>query len=290
MSLDKWLGKFHAGDCEELAKLLPDSSIDLIFTSPPYADLRAYSRIDPDAYVDWFLPKARQFLRILKSTGSFVLNINDRIVNGERHLYVYELVIALKKQLGFKFIERYFWYKPNAIPGRKGPRTKDSTEYIFWFAKDEPYFDLEAVKVPARMSPEERAAEIRKPSALYRKNTKSGHGRVRLNSTRDMVDPGNVIVAPIGRGSDEVTLPHTAIMPTEVTAFAIRAGSPPGGVVLDPFAGSGTTCLVAEQLGRQWIGMDISPEFCDLASKRLARVRNQLSFDFVAASADGLEG
>lgn len=89
-----------------------------------------------------------------------MLNINDRIVNGERHLYIFELVIALKKQLGFKFIERYFWYKPNAIPGRKGPRTKDSTEYIFWFAKDQPYFNLEAVKVPARMSPEERAAVL----------------------------------------------------------------------------------------------------------------------------------
>jgi DNA modification methylase len=88
------------GDCEEVLKSFPDNSVDLIFTSPPYADQRkkTYGGIKPDDYVDWFLPKAAQFFRVLKPRGTFVLNIKERVVNGERHTYVIELILELRKQ------------------------------------------------------------------------------------------------------------------------------------------------------------------------------------------------
>jgi DNA modification methylase len=88
------------GDCEEVLKSFPDNSIDLIFTSPPYADQRrpTYGGVSPDEYVAWFLPKTQQFLRVLKPTGSFVLNIKESVVNGERHTYVPDLILDMRKQ------------------------------------------------------------------------------------------------------------------------------------------------------------------------------------------------
>ena len=96
---NNWSDKILCGDCEDILSKLPDNSIDLIVTSPPYADQRksTYGGISADKYVDWFMPKANQFLRVLKPTGSFILNIKERVVDGERHTYVMELVIEMRR-------------------------------------------------------------------------------------------------------------------------------------------------------------------------------------------------
>ena len=98
----------YQGDCKEELKKLPDNYIDLIFTSPPYADQRksTYGGIRPERYVDWFLPITQELLRVLKPTGSFILNIKERVVEGERHTYVLELILALRKQ-GWLWTEEY---------------------------------------------------------------------------------------------------------------------------------------------------------------------------------------
>jgi len=106
----------HLGDCLDVLRDYPDQSIDLIITSPPYADQRAntYGGIKPDDYVNWFIPRAEQFFRVLKPGGSFVLNIKEKAVNGERHTYVLELILALRKQ-GWLWTEEYIWHKKTAI-------------------------------------------------------------------------------------------------------------------------------------------------------------------------------
>ena len=111
-----YINQIIQGDCQEILKSLPDNCIDLIVTSPPYADQRSttYGGIPPDMYVDWFIPKADQFLRVLKPTGSFILNIKERVVNGERHTYVMELVIKLR-QHGWFWTEEYMWHRKTAI-------------------------------------------------------------------------------------------------------------------------------------------------------------------------------
>lgn len=253
-------------DSLEWLPALPPESVDLFFTSPPYANMRAYSVIHPDEYVDWFTPFAEAMLAATKSTGSFVLNIKDRVVNGERHPYVYELVIALR-QLGWRWIETYIWAKPNAIPGRFGTRTKDSFEYIYWFAKARPYFDLDAIRVPYRTSEQERARRTLDPS--QRRNTAAGHGRTRAR-TFDLgaADPGNVITASLTY-NQHYGVAHTAAMPEALAEFVIKAGSPDDAVVIDPFAGSGTTALVARRLGRRAGGFELHRQFVDEAQKRL---------------------
>src|SRR3954462_6739708 len=141
------------GDASEWLPRLPESSVHLFFTSPPYADARAYSRIHPDRYVEWFLDFARAMLVAAKDTGWFVLNIKNRVakqgpLRGQRHPYVYELVLALQ-HMGWRWVETYIWAKPNAVPGRFGPRTKDAFEYVYHFARGpKPYWDLDPIRVP----------------------------------------------------------------------------------------------------------------------------------------------
>lgn len=94
--MKNWAFKTHCGDCLDVMKQMPDEFIDLIVTSPPYADASAhtYGGISPDDYVEWFLPRARQMKRVLKPTGSFVLNIKEKAVDGERHTHVLDLILA----------------------------------------------------------------------------------------------------------------------------------------------------------------------------------------------------
>jgi hypothetical protein len=127
-------GVLH-GDAEKLLDQLPLKSVDLFFTSPPYADARAYSRIHPNRYVEWFLPFARSMYEATKPSGSLIINIKNRVANkgplkGQRHPYVYQLVLALQN-IGWRWIETYIWAKPNGVPGRFGPRTKDAFEYVY---------------------------------------------------------------------------------------------------------------------------------------------------------------
>lgn len=260
------------GDAETWLPALPAESVDLWFTSPPYADARAYSRIHPDRYVDWFLPHSKAMLAATKSTGWFVLNIKNRVarsgpLTGQRHPYVYQLVLALQHQ-GWRWIETYIWAKPNAVPGSFGPRTKDSFEYVYAFAKGpKPHFDLQAVRVPYRTSAHEISR--RKLDTNGRRNTEAGFGRDRTKTyLHGGADPGNVVTVPQTYNQHR-GVAHTAAMPEGLAEFFIRTCSPAGGVVIDPFAGSGTTAVVARRLGRKAGGLDIHAEHVEEATRRL---------------------
>jgi DNA modification methylase len=262
------------GDAMEWLVRLPGQSVDLFFTSPPYADARAYRRIDPDGYVEWFLPFARAMFEATSETGNLILNIKNRVASqgplrGQRHPYVYRLVLALQ-DMGWRWIETYIWAKPNAVPGRFGPRTKDSFEYVYHFARGaRPFFDLDGVRVPYRAD----AAEIarRKRDRAGRRSTKAGFGRDRTKTyLLGGADPGNVVSVPQTYNQHR-GVAHTAAMPEGLANFFIRAASPPGGVVLDPFAGSGTTVVVARRLGRRAGGFELHEEFALEARRRITQ-------------------
>ena len=262
------------GDAEVWLPALPENSVDLIFTSPPYADARPYSRIHPDRYVEWFLPHAQAMLHATKPTGSFVLNIKNRVaksgpLRGQRHPYVYELVIALQ-HVGWRWIETYIWAKPNAVPGRYGPRTKDAFEYVYHFAKGpKPFFDLDGVRIPYKTSPSE--IERRRLDKNGRRETLAGYGRNRAQTyEKGGADPGNVVSVPQSY-NQHYGVEHTAAMPEGLAAFFVRVGSPVGGVVVDPFCGSATTQVVARRAGRRAGGLELHEEFVEIGRDRLAR-------------------
>jgi len=105
------------GDCREILENLPDESVDLIFTTPPYTDQRkqTYGGFHPDDYVAWFLPISFQLMRVLKPTGTFVLNIKEKVLNGERSTYVMELILEMRKQQGWLWTEEFIWHKKTVI-------------------------------------------------------------------------------------------------------------------------------------------------------------------------------
>jgi len=123
--------RLFLGDSKYELKKLEDNSVDLIFTSPPYADQRknTYGGIHPDNYVEWFLPISAHLLRVLKPTGSFILNIKEKVVDGERSTYVMELILAMKKQ-GWVWTEEFIWHKKNSYPGKWPNRFRDYWQYI----------------------------------------------------------------------------------------------------------------------------------------------------------------
>lgn len=260
------------GDSASWLPKLPRSSVDLFFTSPPYADARSYSPVHPDRYVEWFLPFGRAMYDAASDTGSLVLNIKNRVaksgpLRGQRHPYVYQLVLALQ-HMGWRWLETYIWAKPNAIPGRFGPRTKDAFEYVYHFARDaKPWFDLDAIRVPYKTS----AAEIerRKLDTNGRRNTEAGFGRDRTSTySHGGADPGNVVSVP-QTYNQHYGVAHTAAMPEGLASFFIKAVCPPNGIVIDPFAGGGTTTVVARRLGRRAGGLELHQEFVTEAHRRI---------------------
>lgn len=264
------------GDAEALLPSLPSASIDLVVTSPPYADSRAstYGGIDPDCYVEWFLPITEQLRRVVKPTGSFVLNIKERAKDGERHTYVLELILALKRQ-GWLWTEEYIWHKKNSYPGKWPNRFRDSWERCLHFTVSKKFeMHQEAVMVPMGNWSRSR---LRKLSATDRvrddSHVQSGFGKKVENWIgRDLAYPTNVLHLPTECGNKG----HSATFPVELPAWFIKLFSSPGGVVLDPFIGSGTTAVAAVSLGRQFVGIEVDEGYVDLARRRLGALPRRL--------------
>ena len=266
---NNWINRIIQGDCARSLKGLPDASIDLIMTSPPYADQRknSYTGVHPDKYVQWFLPIASELKRVLKNEGSFILNIKERAVNGERHTYVLELVLELRKQ-GWLWTEEYIWSKENSFPGKWPNRFRDSWERCLHFTKSK-HFSMyqEAVMVPMGSWKEERFRSIKTPD-LSRNPSGAGNTLTRQVANwkdRDMAYPTNVLSLP----TECKNTGHSAAYPVSLPSWFIKLFTLPGDVVLDPFMGSGTTGLAAKRLDRNFVGIELEPEFAQLAANRI---------------------
>jgi len=272
----EFINKFLLGDCEDVLKKFPDNSIDLIFTSPPYADQRknTYGGVSPDKYVDWFLPKASQFLRVLKPTGTFILNIKERVVDGERHTYVIELILRMREQ-GWLWTEEFMWHKKNSYPGKWPNRFRDNWERLVQFNKAKKFHMYqESVMVPVGDWAKDRLAKLSETDKT-RDESKVGSGFGKNVSNwlgRSMVYPTNVI----HMATECSNRNHSATFPVELPAWFMKLFTQPGDLVLDPFMGSGTTALAAVQLGRYFIGTDINKEYIELARKRVAQEQIRL--------------
>lgn len=264
------------GDCLDRLQEIPDDSVQLIITSPPYADARknTYGGIHPDAYVDWFLPRSEQFMRVLKPTGTFILNIKEKVVKGERHTYVIDLIKALKDQ-GWLWTEEWIWHKKNSSPGKWPNRFRDGWERILQFNLERK-FDMhqDEVRVPIGDWAKSRLpnlSETDKKRDLSK--TKSGFGKNVSNWVgRDTVYPDNVLHLASECGNKG----HSAVFPTALPEFFIKLFSVPGQQVVDPFQGSGTTGEVSVKLGRSYIGVDILPENVKAAQERTFSIESLL--------------
>jgi DNA modification methylase len=296
-------GAAFSGNSRELLARVPSETVDLVLTSPPYAlhFKKEYGNAEKHQYVDWFLPFAREINRVLKPNGSFVLNIGGSYNEGTptRSLYHFQLLIALVEKVGFHLAQECFWYNPAKMPMPaewvtvRRMRVKDSVEYVWWLSKT-PWPKANNLRVLKEYSPDMLRLNRRGVTPTIRP---SGHV---IRSSFDKVDvggaiPPNVIESRLEKdgnipesmlkfgnnaANDEYAKRskalglkmHPARFPSALPEFFIKLLTDEGDLVIDPFAGSNTTGVVAEQLGRRWIGMERNPDYLHASKVRFAEV------------------
>jgi len=233
------LDTIYWNDALKTLKTFDDNTIDLIVTSPPYADQRkkTYGGIKPDEYVNWFKPITAELLRVMKPTGSFVLNIKERVVKGERHTN----------------------------------RFRDSWERCLHFNKQRKFnMYQDAVRIPVgdwaqtrlkSLSDTDKTRDESKVQSGFGKNVSNWVGR-------DTVYPNNVL----HMATECNNVGHSAAFPVDLPAWFINLFTQPGDIVLDPFIGSGTTAVAAKQLGRHFVGIEKEADYCGVAVQRIGSV------------------
>jgi len=262
----------YYGDSKEELKKLPDNSVDLIVTSPPYADQRkgTYGGIHPDKYVEWFLPISKELLRVLKPTGTFILNIKEKVLDGERSTYVMELILEMKKH-GWLWTEEFIWHKKNCYPGKWSNRFRDAWERLLQFNKERKFnMYQEEVMVPMGDWAKSRLKNLSDTDKI-RDNSKVGSGFGKNISnwlTRDKAYPTNVLHLATECNNKN----HSAAFPEELPEWFIKLFTKENDIVLDPFMGSGTTLIVANRMLRNSIGIEIMQEYYQMVKDQLKPV------------------
>jgi len=257
------------GDAVDVLQSIGDNCVDLIITSPPYADQRkeTYGGIHPEKYVEWFLPISEELLRVLKPTGTFILNIKERVLNGERSTYVMELIIEMRKQ-GWLWTEEFIWHKKNCYPGKWPNRFRDAWERLLQFNKTKQFnMYQETVMVPMGDWAKTRLKNLSETDKI-RDNSKVGSGFGKNISnwlTRDMAYPTNVLHLSTECSNKN----HSAAFPIELPSWFIKLFTREFDTVLDPFMGSGTTLSAAGKLKRNSIGIDIMEDYCHMVKEGL---------------------
>lgn len=301
-------GASYAGDSERLLAGIPDASVDLIFTSPPYAlhFQKEYGNVRKDEYVQWFLRFAPHFHRILKPEGSFVLNIGGSYEQGTptRSLYHFKLLIALVEEVKFHLAQECFWFNPAKLPvpaewvNVRRIRVRDSVEYVWWLSKS-PWPKADNKRVLRNYS----ADMIRLNKRGVRPTRRpSGHN---IRASFDQILAGGSIPPNVLEGEAPSAMlkfgnnaandayikgcranelkPHPARFPAALPSFFIRLLTEEGDLVLDPFAGSNTTGAVAESLKRDWLAFELREDY-------LEGSRFRFDPEIDRSSTDDLEG
>ncbi len=275
------------GDCMDLSKELDDNSIDLTVTSPPYADTLSYGKkittYDEGDYADWFLPLAVELHRATTERGSFILNINDRVIDGSRSIYVMDLICQIVRHTDWTLADRYIWSKKSGIPmGKTWPnhcRLDDKIEYIFHFVKNRKNFkyNMDPVREPyAESSIKRYKGAI--PENLHKEvaddGTASHHGERFLEANPLGKIPTTVFDFPTSgtlRGNK-----HPAAFHPALPKWFILWLTDPGDTVLDPFMGSGSTAVACKEEGRKWIGFDMNETYAKIVKDRVADATQNL--------------
>jgi len=269
MNIQREFNKIIYGDCLDVLKDFPNNCIDLIVTSPPYANSRKddYGGVSPTEYVAWLLPRTEEFIRVLKPSGTLILNIKEKVVNGERHTYVIDLILGMRKQ-GWLWTEEFIWHKKNSYPGKWPNRFRDAWERCLQFNKRKKFSMYQnSVKVPIGKWAESRLNNLGENDTLrISSNSKSGFSRRVANWVgKKKVYPTNVLYL----STECANKSHSATFPLELPTWFIKLFTKKGNVVLDPFAGSGTTAVACRQLARTYIGIEINKKICELARENL---------------------
>lgn len=276
------LDTVYHGHARDVLQTFPDETVDCIVTSPPYFQQRNYDGTDqigqeatPADYVASLVDVFREARRALKESGSLWLVLGDKYLDGELLGLPWQVALALRGD-GWKLRSDIIWHKPNAMPSSVKTRPTTDHEYVFLLVKsNQYYYDADAIREPhvtfsdkSRMKGGRRHFHQRGSTPEAGKNG----GNSNLHDAR-----WDQAFHPKGRNKRTVwTIPlskfrdaHFAVFPETLVENCIKASTPEGAVVLDPFLGSGTTAVVAKRLGRAYVGIDQSEKYVAMARERL---------------------
>lgn len=281
-------GEAVVGDSLRLLNLVPDNAVDMVLTSPPFALQRQkdYGNKSSEEYVAWLAEFGQQVYRVLKPTGSLVLDLGGAYEKGRpvRSLYNYRILIHFCDVLGFRLAEEFFWFNPSKLPSpiewvnKRKIRVKDAVNTIWWLSKmDNPKADSRRVLVPYSRRMKQL---LDNPEVYYSPNKRpSGHdiGSAFERNNGGAIPP-NLLKIPNTDNKSQYhrycglvgVKTHPARFPEELPSFFIKFLTEPGDLVMDIFAGSNTTGHAAEVLGRQWIAFEEEHSFLAASAFRFA--------------------
>lgn len=290
-------GSAMVADSLEVLAGMPDESVDLVVTSPPYAlhFKKEYGNADQSEYVKWLIPFAREIRRVLKPEGSFVLNVGGAWTPGKptRSIYTYKLLIALVEDVGFELAQEFFWYNPAKMPVPaewvtvRRIRVKDSVEFVWWLSKTpfpkatnrtvlRPYSkDMMRLNRKGQRRTKRPAGHLINESFASTSNGGSIPPNVLdENTPSDLLKFGNNAANdPYTKRCKEAGIKiHPARFPAVLPEFFIKMLTDAEDIVVDPFAGSNTTGMVAERLGRRWIAIDQDESYLEASKFRFDEV------------------
>lgn len=270
------LGKAYLGDTLDIIKHVPDSSVNLVLTSPPFAltSQKEYGNKTEQDYIEWFLKFSKEFMRVLADDGSFVVDLGGAYLPGHpvRSIYQYELLCRMVKEQGFFLAQEFFHYNPARLPAPaewvnvRRIRVKDSVNLVWWLSKTE-YPKADNKKV---LRPYTAAMKSLLKKGYVAKKRPSGHEiTAKFNVDHGGAIPPNVLEMGnndsnsgyMMRSKENGLKPHPARFPKRFAEFFIKFLTDEGDLVFEPFAGSNTTGYVAEWLNRRWVACELKEEY-----------------------------
>lgn len=283
------------GDAFELIKEQPDNSVDLVITSPPYSDIINYgndvSIKKPGEYVNWILPLFKEIWRVLKPSGSFILNINDKTEGGYRNTFIYDLISRNDRETKLKLYDTYIWHKKNGIPNGGPRRFRNTTEFIFHFCKDKNKmkFYMDRVLEEPKESTGERynydmtnrqgevvdvvrikkIQKVRKGGGMKTNELGLQSLDFTIRELPDKVRPDNVFRFSTASSSRDNIIKHPAPYHKELPLYFINLLTDKEDLILDPFSGIATTGIACKELERNYIGYELNETYNSFAKKRL---------------------
>ena len=253
------------GDALEILKTLDKETVQCVVTSPPYWGLRDYGvdkqlglETSPDEYVNNLVEIFKEVKRVLRKDGTVWLNLADTYISKELTGIPWRVAFSLKAE-GWNLRSDIIWHKPNTLPESVKDRPSKSHEHVFLLTRSKKYYyDSESIKEPAKYPDGPSSPKnIKAVENVYSANLQ----KVGANPKRNKRSVWTITNKPYKDA-------HFATFPEELPEICIKAGSKKGDLILDMFAGSGTTLAVAAKLGRRSIGIELNPEYIKLINKR----------------------
>lgn len=263
----KYLNQLLVGDCVKKMKKIDDNTFDLVVTSPPYDALRDYEKNEFDLH-----KTGDELYRVLKSGGICALVIQDQTKNFGKSLTSFRTAVDWVDRVGFKLFETVIYRKHGIEGAWWKKRFRVDHEYIMLFLKgDKPaYFNKDPLKIPSKHGGKTmRGSGNRKTDGTTTKTTTIHVNKMKCRGTVwDYLNAGD---------KNKLKNKHPAVFPDKIPYDLINCFCPPDGIVLDPFVGSGSTCVMAKKLKRNYTGIDISKNYINIAKERMKEVQIELN-------------